>query len=167
MKTIGLAFLFLVAFSSTAFAQGRIAVFDIDAAVLNTDVAKRRLDAFKQRSDVRENSAQLEAIKREYQTLVEQFQKEVEVLSAEQRQAARNRIETKRLDGEHVARKLEMAQAQEVQSIAAEVGPKLQKLLPEVIKDENIGLLVTSGAVLHADSAYNITALVAERLNRK
>ena len=48
----------------------------------------------------------------------------------------------------------------------AEIGPKLQKLLPEIIKEENIGLLLPAKAVMHADAGYNITAKVADKLNQ-
>ncbi|NKI17600.1 OmpH family outer membrane protein [Spongiibacter sp. KMU-166] len=151
---------------STALAEGRIAVFDIEAAVLNTDLAKSRLNALKNQREFKDNLAELERVRKDYEKLVEQFQKDIEILSAEQRQLAKNKIDSKRADGEHLARKIEGAQQQEVQSIMQEIGPKLQKLLPQIVKEENIGLLLPAKAVMHADASYNITAKVADKLNQ-
>lgn len=167
MKTIKFAVLvFAMLWGSVALAQGRIAVFDLEAAVLNTDVAKQRLNALRNQKEFKNNVADLEQVRKDYEKLVEQFQKDLEILSAEQRQLAKNKIDTKRADGEHLARKIEAAQQQEVQTIMGEVGPKLQKLLPEIIKEENIGLLLPAKAVMHADASYNITAKVADKLNQ-
>ena len=167
MKTIKFAVLvFAMLWGSVALAQGRIAVFDLEAAVLNTDVAKQRLNALRNQKEFKNNVSELEQVRKDYEKLVEQFQKDLEILSAEQRQLAKNKIDTKRSDGEHLARKIEAAQQQEVQTIIAEIGPKLQKLLPEIIKEENIGLLLPAKAVMHADAGYNITAKVADKLNQ-
>ncbi|MGB1906377.1 MAG: OmpH family outer membrane protein [Spongiibacter sp.] len=155
-----------MAWGSTALAEGRIAVFDIEAAVLNTDLAKSRLNALKNQREFKDNLAELERVRKDYEKLVEQFQKDIEILSAEQRQLAKNKIDSKRADGEHLARKIEGAQQQEVQSIMQEIGPKLQKLLPQIVKEENIGLLLPAKAVMHADASYNITAKVADKLNQ-
>lgn len=151
---------------SVAFAQGRIAVFDLEAAVLNTDVAKQRLNALRNQKEFKNNLSELETVRKDYEKLVQKLQKDIEIMSAEQRQLAKNQIDSKRSDGEHLARKIEAAQQQEVQTIMKEVGPKLQKLLPEIIKEENIGLLLPAKAVMHADAGYNITAKVADKLNQ-
>ncbi|WP_372861219.1 OmpH family outer membrane protein [Spongiibacter sp.] len=167
MKLFKFAVLMLaMAWGSVALAQGRIAVFDLEAAVLNTDVAKQRLNALRNQKEFKNNLSELETVRKDYEKLVEKLQKDIEILSAEQRQLAKNKIDSKRADGEHLARKIEAAQQQEVQTIMKEIGPKLQKLLPEIIKEENIGLLLPAKAVMHADAGYNITAKVADKLNQ-
>ena len=148
-----------------AAAEGRIAVFDVEAAVLNTDMAKKRLTAMRNQADYKKNVSELESLKKNYDKIVEQFQKDFDILSAEQRQATKNKIDAARADGEHLARKIEGANQQEAQSILQELGPKLQAILPQLVKDENIGLLLPRKSVLHADSSYDITAKVADKLN--
>ncbi|GAA4096288.1 OmpH family outer membrane protein [Zhongshania borealis] len=146
-------------------AEGRIAVFDVEAAVLNTDMAKKRLTDMRNQAEYKKNVSELESLKKKYDKVVEQFQKDFDILSAEQRQATKNKIDAARADGEHIARKIESANQQEAQSILQELGPKLQAILPQLVKDENIGLLLPRKAVLHADSSYDITAKVADKLN--
>lgn len=167
MKFIKLVAITVALFWSCAsLAEGRIAVFDLDAAVLNTDVAKQRLTALRNQPDFKSNVKQLESLKKDYDKLVEKLQKDFDVLNAEQRLAQKNKIDSKRADAEHIGRKLEAANQQEAQAILQELGPTLKKILPEIVKEENIGLLLPRKAVMHADSSYDITAKVADKLNQ-
>ncbi|WP_296436762.1 OmpH family outer membrane protein [Zhongshania sp.] len=156
----------MVLWACGAVAEGRIAVFDVEAAVLNTDLAKKRLTAMRNQGEYKKNVTELEALKKNYDKQVEQFQRDFDILSVEQRQATKNKIDTARTDGEHLARKIEAANQQEAQSILQELGPKLQKILPDLIKAENIGLLLPRKQVLHADASFDITAKVADKLNQ-
>ena len=168
MKMFKFALVFITALWGTAaMAQGRIAVFDLEAAVLNTEVAKQRIEALQNQRDFKESVAELEKVKNEYEKLIEQFQKDLDILSAEQRQLKKSKIDSKRADAEHLARKLKALEQQELQAIMQEIGPKLQKLLPEIIESENIGLLLPAKAVMHAAAGYNITAKVADKLNQQ
>lgn len=167
MKFIKLVAISVALFwSSASLAEGRIAVFDLDAAVLNTDVAKQRLTALRNQPDFKSNVKQLESLKKDYDKLVAKLQKDFDVLNAEQRVAQKNKIDSKRADAEHIGRKLEAANQQEAQAILQELGPTLKKILPEIVKEENIGLLLPRKAVMHADSSYDITAKVADKLNQ-
>lgn len=166
MKFLRVAVIMLVAmWAGTALAEGRIAVLDLEAAVLNTDLAKTRLNALRNQSEYKGNVQELEGLKRDFDKLVEQFQKDMDILSNEQKMTRKNKIDAKRSDAEHIARKLEAANKQEVQSIMQEIGPVLQKVLPQIIKDENIGLLLPRQSVMHVESSFDITAKVADKLN--
>jgi outer membrane protein len=156
----------MVLWACGTIAEGRVAVFDVEAAVLNTDVAKKRLTAMRNQTAYKKNVSELEALKKNYDKQVEQFQRDFDILSAEQRLATKNKIDTARDDGEHFARKIEAANQQEAQSILQELGPKLQQILPDLIKTENIGLLLPRKQVLHADVSFDITAKVADKLNQ-
>lgn len=158
---------FSLLFASSAFAANRIAVFDPEAAVLNTEVAKSRLAAIRSTKDYKNDVAKLEETKKSYDSLVADFKKQFDILSLEQRQAAKNRIDMKRSDGEHLARKIEAANKLEAQAIMTELAPKLQAILPELVKDENIGLLLPRNVVMHADESYDITSKVADKLNKQ
>lgn len=167
MKFLKVAVVVFVAMcAGNVFAEGRIAVLDLEAAVLNTDLAKSRLNALRAQSEYKSNVQELESLKKDFDKQVEQFQKDMDVLSNEQKMARKNKIDAKRADAEHIARKLEAANKQEVQSIMQEIGPSLQQILPAIIKDENIGLLLPRQSVMHVEPSYDITAKVADKLNR-
>ena len=92
-----------------ASAQGKVAVLDVQEAILNTDVAKKRLESFRGQPDITENVQQLEGLQKEFKALVEQIKKDSAVMSAEQKQAQSKKIQDKRADIEHVGRKLNAA----------------------------------------------------------
>lgn len=167
MKLFKVAVVMLVSiWAGSAMAQGRIAVLDLDAAVMNTELAKSRINALRNQSEFKTNVQELEALKKDFDKMVQQFQKDMDVLSNEQKVARKNKIDAARGDAEHIARKLEAAQKQEMQSIMQEIGPVLQKVLPQVIKEENIGLLLPRQQVMHVEAGYDITAKVADKLNQ-
>jgi outer membrane protein len=143
-------------------AQGKIAVLDVQEAILNTDVAKKRLDAFRAQPDIAENVKQLET----FQALVEQIKKDSAVMSAEQKQAQSKKIQEKRADIEHVGRKLKASEQEMAQALMQELGPKLQQVVGQLIQTEGIGLLLSKQAVMHVDSSYSISAKVTDKLNQ-
>ncbi len=156
----------LSVFAMGAQAQGKIAVLDIQSAILNTDVAQERLKALRNEPDFKDNRKELESLKKEHDKMVEKLKKDIAVLSAEQKQAKSQRISEKRADIEHVARKLQAAEQQLVQEVVQELAPKMQEVVGELIKNEQIGLLLDRKATLHVDNAFNITAKVTDKLNK-
>lgn len=147
-------------------AQGKIAVLDVQEAILNTDVAKNRLEAFRSEPDIAGNVKQLETLQKEFQALVEQIKKDSAVMSAEQKQAQSKKIQEKRADIEHVGRKLKAAEQEMAQKLMQELGPKLQQVVGQLIQSEGIGLLLSKQAVMHVDSSYSISAKVTDKLNQ-
>lgn len=151
---------------SLAFAQGKIAVLDVQAAILNTDAAQKQFKDLRAQPAYDANFKELEKLKKEYEDLVKQVQKDIAVMSAEQKEAQRKKIEDKRGDLEHIARKLQASEQELAQSVMQQMGPKLQTVVTGLIKSESIGLLLDRKAVMHADLSYNITAKVTEQLNK-
>jgi len=151
---------------ATAQGQGKIAVLDVQEAILNTDIAQQRLEAFRKQPDVADNVKQLESMQKEFQTLVEQIKKDSAIMSPEQKQAQSKKIQEKRADIEHVGRKLKAAEQEMAQSLMQELGPKLQQVVGELIQTEGIGLLLNKQAVMHADTGFSISAKVTDKLNQ-
>lgn len=158
--------LFALLLPSLALAQGKIAVLDVQAAIINSDSAQKQFKELRAQPSYDANSKELEKLKKEYEALVTQVQKDLAIMSAEQKEAQRKKIEDKRGDLEHVARKLQAAEQELAQGLMQQMAPKLQTVVTELIKSEGIGLLLDRKAVMHADLEYNITAKVTERLNK-
>lgn len=147
-------------------AQGKIAVLDVQEAILNTDVAQQRLEAFRKQPDVAANVKELEGLQKEFQAMVEKIKKDSAVMSPEQQQAQSKKIQEKRSDIEHVGRKLKASEQEMAQGLMQELGPKLQQVVGELIQTEGIGLLLSKQAVMHADAGYSISAKVTDKLNQ-
>lgn len=152
--------------SLTAHAEGKIAVLNVQQAVVNTEVAQERLKDLQKEPSFAQNRKELEDLNKAYQDTVDQLQKDAAVMSAEQKMEARKKLQEKVSDMEHVKRKLQATEQEFMQSLMQELGPKLKQAVDDLIKEEGIGLIVNQQATMYADTSYNITAKVTDKLNK-
>lgn len=146
--------------------QGKVAVLDIQSAILGTEEAQKRIKALAAQPDYDANKKSFEKLKKEYEDMGKQLQKDLATLSQEQKEAQGKKLEGKRADAEFVARKMQAAQQDVMQGLMQEMDPKLNKIIGDLIKSENIGLLLDTKSVMHVDNSYNITGKVTEQLNK-
>jgi outer membrane protein len=151
---------------SLALAQGKIAVVNVEAAIIQSDRAQERLNQVRNEVDYKSDKAEFDNLKKELDDLVKKFQKDAEVMSQEQQLAARKRLASKQADLEHVAGKLQQAEQLAGQQLLQEMSPMVQEVLRELIATEGIGLLLQRSSVIHADPGYSITAKVTDKLNQ-
>ena len=147
-------------------AQGKIAVVDLQEAILQTDLAQKRLNDVRNQDDYKADKAEFDRLKKEFDELVKNFQKDAPVMSQENQVAARNKLASKQADLEHVTGKLQKAEQGAGQALLQEMAPKVQEVLREIIAAEGIGLLLQRASVIHADAGYSVTAKVTDKLNQ-
>lgn len=147
-------------------AQGKIAVVNLQEAILQTDEAQKRLAAVRNGDDYKADKAEFDRLKEEFDTLVAGFQKDAAVMSQEQQVSARQKLASKQGDLEHVTGKLQKAEQGAGQTLLQEMAPKVQEVLRDLIATEGIGLLLQRDSVIHADAGYSITAKVTDKLNQ-
>ena len=147
-------------------AQGKIAVVDIQEAILQTDMAQKRIAEVRNQEDYKADKAEYDRLKDEFEELVRKFQKDSAVMSQEQQVAARQKLASKQADLEHVTGKLQKAETTAGQALLQDMAPTVQSVLKEVIAQEGIGLLLQRQSIIHADAGYSITAKVTDRLNK-
>jgi outer membrane protein len=147
-------------------AQGKIAVVNLQEAILQTDVAQKRLNDVREQDDYKADKAEFDRLKKEFDELLKGFQKDAAVMSQEQQATARQKLASKQGDLEHVTKKLQAAEQNAGQALLQEMSPKVQEVLRELIQTEGIGLLLQRASVIHADAGYSITAKVTDKLNQ-
>jgi outer membrane protein len=152
--------------SPLVWAEGRIAVFDLQNAILQTDAAQERLKEVRAQDDYKKNKAEFEKIQSEGEALVKSYQKDSAIMSEEQKATAQQKINSMQEDLEHVAGKLQQAEQAAAQALFQEMGPRVQEVLREIIEKEGVGLLLQRQAVIHAEPSYSITAQVTDKLNQ-
>lgn len=152
--------------SLAAHADGKIAVLDVQQAIVNTDFAQARLKKLKAEKSFKENRKQLEDLTKGYQKLVAQLQKDAAVMSDDQKQAEAQKLQEKRSDIEHVQHKLQLTEKDFMQDLMKDMGPKVKQVVDDMIKSEGIGLLINRQAAMYVDSSYSITAQVTDKLNK-
>ena len=151
---------------SIGWAQGKIAVVNLQEAILQTDLAQKRLSAVREEEDYKSDKAEYDRLKEEFDTLVRKLQTDMAVMSQDQQIAARKKLAGKQADLEHVTGKLQQAEQAAGQALLQELSPKVQEVLRDLIATEGIGLLLQRGSVIHADAGYSITAKVTDKLNQ-
>ena len=158
--------LLTVAFSSIAFASGKIVVLDPQEAILSTNAAKKRIEEFKTNAEFAEMLAKYESLKVDLQGLAKDAEKNGMTWSQEQQADYRKKMEYKRADFELAAKKLQAEEKAAMSRIMQEFAPKVQEALKQIIAAEAIGMVLNSQAVYHVDDAFNITAKVTDKLNK-
>jgi len=159
----------LVAFTMLpllASAQGRIAVVNLEEAILQTDFAQQRLAEFEENEDFKADREEFESLRTELEKLAQDFQRDQAAMSEDQKVAARQKVASKNADLEYVGKKLQSMQQQNAQLVFQELAPKAREVLRDIIATEQIGLLLQQQTVIHADLGYSITAKVTDKLNQ-
>lgn len=157
---------FALATPALAWSQGKIAVVDINEAIMQTDFAQKRLEEIRNQEDYKADKKEYDDLQEELEELVKKFQKDSAVMSQEQQMTARKKLASKEADLKHVTGKLRQAEQLAGQALFQDMAPKVQEVLKEIIKNESIGLLLQRQSVIHADPSYNITAKVTDKLNQ-
>jgi len=164
--------------SVSALAQGKVAVVDLNRAILETDVAKTRLQELEAREDIQEVISQAETLAKEIQDLQKDAQANSVTWSPEEIQAAQAEIKSKSVDFQAAQTKLQNAQSQLVSQLRQELYGRAAQTVQELIKSEGIGLLLDKAAaypvgrqqmapiVLHVDTSFDLTPRVTEKLNQ-
>lgn len=151
---------------AAVFAQGKIAVVNLQEAILQSDPAQQRLAQVRNEESYKADKSEFDRLQEELNGLVQEFQKDAAVMSQEQQLSARKRLASKQADLEHVAGKLQQAEQQTGQALLQEMSPMVQEVLRELIATEGIGLLLQRSSIIHADPGYSITAKVTDKLNQ-
>lgn len=147
-------------------AEGKIAVFSAQQAVMNTDAAKAKIEEFQAKPNVAEKLKEFDNLQKKRASAIEQLKKDLAMMSAEQKQSEGKKIADMEADIQHVGRQLQQAQQEMAQALMMEFQPRLSPILTEIIKNENIGLLLDRKAAIHADTSFDITAKVTDKLNQ-
>lgn len=165
-KSIALAAFVCFMLPGLAQAQGKIAVVNLQEAILQSDAAQQRLNDVRNEDGYKADKEEFDRIQEELEKLVQDFQKDAAVMSQEQQIAARKNLQSKQADLEYVASKLQQAEQATGQALLQEMSPMVQEVLRELIATEGIGLLLQRASVIHADPGYSITAKVTDKLNQ-
>lgn len=146
--------------------EGKIAVVDVQGAILQTDIAQKRMGEVRDQDDYKKNKAEYDRLKSEGDSLLKTFQKDAAVMSQDQKIAAQQKLSSMQDDLDHVTSKLQQAEQTAGQALLQDMAPKVQEVLREIIEKEGITLLLQRNAVIHAEASYSITATVTDKLNQ-
>lgn len=156
-----------LALPAAAYAETRIAVVDLGAAIFGTELARQRQEELKKKPEYNQLQAKYDSTAAELKALQKKAEEQGMTWSEEQKADYAKQAEYLRADLELTARKLESEVRALQGGIVRELQPKALEALQELVEQEGIDLLLRADAVLLAKPELNLTARLTERLNQK
>ncbi|MCK7595680.1 OmpH family outer membrane protein [Microbulbifer sp. CAU 1566] len=152
-------------FTGAAVAQTKVAVVNIQAAIMSTEKATSKINALKTSSEYSQLQNSAEGIRAEVQKMAEDAQKNGVTWSDEQKAEQQRKMNFKRSDFETAVKKLRAMEGQAVQEIQKDLLPKAKAALEAVIKEKKLDLVLDANAAVYAGTGANLTEEVVKRLN--
>jgi len=163
MRFFQIALLALTA--SFAQAEMKIAVVDMQRAVLASDEAKDAMVKFRatKQSDI-DTITKLET---ELKGIQDKITKDGEIMSEEELRKLKNSFEDKATTYKFHRQNFQKADQQELEQLAKAMQPKMQKALRAIIDENKYDLVVRPEMVVYNAPSTDITKLLLEKLNAK
>ena len=157
------AILVLAVFPLTAYAAGGIVVVDVEAAILGSEQAKVLIAQFKK--DTEKDQKEVMGLVEDIQKINKQLEQDSAVMSDSEKRKLLKKIEDKKIDIQFKQQKLRQAEKEIQQELLQTQGPKLNKALEEMLKDNAYDMVLNRKAAIFVAPNRDITKKVTEKLN--
>jgi outer membrane protein len=149
--------------SPIAFAEVKIAVVDVQRAILGSEEAKKLLAQIQ--TEFSKDEDQIKVIQRDAAALLERAQKDAEVMSDAEKQRIQSEIESKNNDFVYLRQKLQKAITARQTELFSGTEAKVQKAIENMVLENDYDLILPRAAALYVGDLYDITRKVTEKLN--
>ncbi|MEJ6515524.1 MAG: OmpH family outer membrane protein [Pseudomonadales bacterium] len=159
-----LAISVLTVTSPFASAEVKIAVVDVQNAILQSEEAKRLLTQIQEEFKGEED--EIRKIQSEAAALLERMNKDADVMSDSEKRRLQQQIESMNNDFVYLRQKLQRQIEERQTELFTGIDSKVQKAIEELVLSEDYDMILPRGAVLYVTDLYNITRKVTEKLNQ-
>lgn len=156
--------LLVLSFSTVSLAQEKIAVVNIQGAILSSAYGKAEMAKLESSSAYSALITEFEGLRADLQALDSDAQANSGSWGAEQVAEYNKQRQFLQADLELNGRKIQTDQQAAVQSINAAMNQRAQIALQELIAEESITLLLKEDSVYHATAVHDITQKLALKL---
>ena len=146
-----------------ALAEVKIAVVDVQTAILQSEEAKRLMAQIQTEFKTKED--EIRAIQSEAAGMLERAQKDAEVMTESEKRKLQQQIESKNNDFVYLRQKLQREIEERQKELFTGIDAKVQKAIEDLVLEEDYDLILPRQAALYDGDLYNITRKVTERLN--
>jgi outer membrane protein len=146
--------------------KNRIAVIDLQRAVMMTTTAQEQIKALQSQKDYTETAKKAESLRQQLVKNQEELQKEGPSWTPEQRDSHLKEMDFLRKDFELAAQKIQSQNQELMHSIGKDMEPKVKQVLQQLIEADGISLVVDKAATIYTNSEIDITDKVIEKLNQ-
>lgn len=144
-------------------AEVKIAVVDVQTAILNSEEAQRRMAQIQEEFGPQEE--EIREIQSEAARMLERMQKDSDVMSDGEKRRLQQQIESLNNDFVYERNKLQKEIESRQQELFSGIDQRVQKAIEELVKSDDYDLIIPRQAALYVGDLYNITRKVTEKLN--
>ncbi len=146
-----------------ASAEVKIAVVDVQQAILSSESAKTLLGQIQQEFKGDEDT--IKGIQTEAAGLLQRLQKDADVMSDEEKRRIQSEIEGLNNDFVYQRQKLQKEIQARQGELFAGTDEKVRKAIEDLVLENDYDIILPRGAALFAGDLYDITRKVTEKLN--
>ncbi|MDA0789712.1 MAG: OmpH family outer membrane protein [Proteobacteria bacterium] len=157
------ASLLLMVLSAATLAEVKIAVVNVQQALVDSDEAKALLAQIQE--ELKPQEAAIRKLQSDAAALLERMQKDADVMSETQKRKLSEELETKNQDFQYERQKLQRLAEARQQELFAGTQHKLSRAIEELVRTEDYDIILPSNAALYVGDVYDITRRVTEQLN--
>lgn len=149
--------------STAAWAEVKVAVVDVQRAILNSEQAKGYMQQIQ--SEFKKEEDEIRTLQASAAALLERLQKDGEVMSDSEKRKLQQQIEDKNNDFVYLRKKLQKQIDDRQQELFAGIDLKVQQAIEELVLSDDYDLILPRQAALYVADLYDITRKVTEKLN--
>lgn len=152
--------------SGATWAADKVAVFNLERAILSTEAAKKASSDLQADPEFAALRAKYEGLVADMEKLRDEQNSKGMTWSTDQQAEHRKKVEYIRADLELAQKKLQAEQNAAVRVLMQELQSKTEKALEDVIKSEGISVVLNAAQVYHVDKKADITDKVTAKLDK-
>lgn len=163
-RLLSILAVFVFAFASpVAFAEVKIAVVDVQRAILNSEEAKRLMAQIQR--EFKTDEDEIRKIQTDAAALLEKAQKDGDVMSETEKRRIQQEIESKNNDFVYLRQKLQKEINTRQTELFSGTEAKVQRVIEDLVLKNDYDLILPRAAALWVGKLYDITSKVTEALN--
>jgi outer membrane protein len=146
-----------------AFAEIKLAVVDVQSAILNSESAKKITTQIQ--SEFTREQESIKKLQTDAAVLLERLQKDGEVMSDAEKRKVQQEIESINNDFVYERQKLQRAIEERQKELFAGIDQRVQSAINELVLSDDYDIILPRQAALYVGDLYDITRKVTEKLN--
>jgi len=154
----------LLVFSSHAMAE-KVAVLGVEEALLNSNAAKSFREELKK--EFADDEKQLVAMEKQARELRDKLQKNAGLASEEDIKQMRMQFQKAFTEYQRRGQELQQQRAEREQAFIAEMRPRLDKAIRELIENQKFDVVISKQATVFSANSVDLTPKVIELLNKQ
>lgn len=158
-----ISILAMLSFAPAALAEIKIAVVDVQQAIVASEEAKRLLAQIQQ--EFRNDEESIKGIQTEAAELLQRLQKDSEVMSEEEKRRVQQEIESLNNDFVYQRQKLQKEIQARQNELFVGIDTKVRQAIEDLVLENNYDMILPRGAALYVRDLYDVTRKVTEKLN--